>query len=59
MVTKEQIEQRIAMLTASRDQHVANANATNGAIAEANHWLGVLAAELAESPKITEAPTES
>lgn len=48
-ITKETIEQRIAMLMQTKDQHLANANAANGALVEAQYWLAQL--NKAEEPK--------
>lgn len=52
-ITKEQIEQRISVLQQSKDQHIANANAVNGAISEATHWLSEL-----EKQEVSAAPSE-
>lgn len=51
MITKEAIEQRIAMLTQTKDQHLANANAANGALVEANYWLAQFEQPTAEEAK--------
>ena len=42
MITREQIEKRIAELEALKAQHLASANACVGAIEDCRHWLASL-----------------
>jgi hypothetical protein len=47
---KEQLKKRIAELTQAKEQHIANANACQGAINE----LNLLIAQIPEDPKQSE-----
>jgi hypothetical protein len=44
-ITTEMLEERKAQAIATRDQHLAGANAANGVIADCDHWLAVLSKE--------------
>jgi len=44
-MTKEELSKRIQELTQAREQHLANANAAQGAITELTGWLNKLATE--------------
>jgi hypothetical protein len=56
VVTRAQLEQRLADLKAGKEQAVANVNAFEGAIQECQHWLDAVNA--AESPKPAPPPKE-
>lgn len=58
MIKKEDLEKRIEALSSLREQHLANANAVSGALAECRNWLKNLEEDLNDTDASGNSPDD-